>query len=342
MLSNSSQFSANTYAERLMDDLFQDIEQLLDMQSPCQTDDTQSIEPVIPSDTSAQSTPQAEESGTDVALPLARIEPSSMPLPVLADGDRALAKVNTTPISDATNSKDVRPPKRSYERLLLALGCFSVVVSLGLYLLYQEGKFRPQVGIPVTVGSATTPAIAEPNHPFAEYAQKALRAIDQRVQQTNGAPSASVANPGAPGVPTVVIPPTNAPSPLTPNRAATGAERVYVPVYQIPSNLYPPGTAVAPLPTTPLPTSGTTKTPTKAQPKPAIAKVPTVSRKLVGVLDQGERSVALFETNGVTQRYELGESIGSSGWTLVEVTKDQAIIRRNGEVRSLFVGHSFQ
>jgi type II secretory pathway component PulC len=58
-------------------------------------------------------------------------------------------------------------------------------------------------------------------------------------------------------------------------------------------------------------------------------------------MDQGNGSVALFEVNGITQRYEIGESIGSSGWTLVEVSKDQAIIRRNGEVRSLFVGHSF-
>jgi type II secretory pathway component PulC len=61
----------------------------------------------------------------------------------------------------------------------------------------------------------------------------------------------------------------------------------------------------------------------------------------VGVLDQGNRSAALFEVNGITQRYEIGESIGSSGWTLVQVNKDQALIRRNGEVRSLFVGHSF-
>jgi type II secretory pathway component PulC len=46
----------------------------------------------------------------------------------------------------------------------------------------------------------------------------------------------------------------------------------------------------------------------------------------------------LFELNGVTQRIYLGETIGSTGWSLVEVAKDSAILRRNGEVRTIGVG----
>jgi hypothetical protein len=41
------------------------------------------------------------------------------------------------------------------------------------------------------------------------------------------------------------------------------------------------------------------------------------------------------------QRFRIGESLGSSGWTLVEVSQNQAVIRRNGEVRSVFIGQSF-
>jgi type II secretory pathway component PulC len=61
----------------------------------------------------------------------------------------------------------------------------------------------------------------------------------------------------------------------------------------------------------------------------------------VGVVDLGEQSAILVEVNGVAQRFRLGESIGSSGWALVEVSKNQAIIRRNGEVRSVFIGQNF-
>ncbi len=66
-----------------------------------------------------------------------------------------------------------------------------------------------------------------------------------------------------------------------------------------------------------------------------------VTYKLTGVLDIGERSGALFEISGVPQRINIGESIGSSGWTLVSVKNQEATIRRNGEVRSIKVGGRF-
>ena len=37
----------------------------------------------------------------------------------------------------------------------------------------------------------------------------------------------------------------------------------------------------------------------------------------------------------------MGENIGGSGWTLVKVANQEAVIRRNGEVRSVFVGQQF-
>lgn len=328
----SSQFSANTYAERLMDDLFQDLEHLLDMPPVSSNTDAQpsrssSEVPIQPHPPQ----PASEESG--LALPLARIETISVPAP-MPPSDRALVESKDPPTTSPAAAKPSAPPKRNYERLLLAVGCISVVMSLALYLLHQEGRIRQQAVTPDAASSVAVQS-TDAQNPFADYAQKVLRNIHQQAPQTATLPAAP-GNAGAPTMPTVTIPPTNSPSPL-PNRTATGLERVYVPVYKIPSNLYPAGTGVAPLPSTGLP-----KTPAKSKSKPAIARTSTVARKLVGVLDQGNRSVALFETNGVTQRYELGESIGSSGWTLVEVTKDQAVIRRNGDVRSLFVGHSFQ
>ncbi|MFB2893195.1 hypothetical protein ACE1CI_09810 [Aerosakkonemataceae cyanobacterium BLCC-F50] len=75
----------------------------------------------------------------------------------------------------------------------------------------------------------------------------------------------------------------------------------------------------------------------------ATASTPGNQYSLRGVLVLGERSAAIFEVAGVSRRVYVGESIGSSGWTLVEINNEnsEAVIRRNGEVRSIFVGQQF-
>lgn len=72
-----------------------------------------------------------------------------------------------------------------------------------------------------------------------------------------------------------------------------------------------------------------------------IASAPTSSHVLEGLLELGEQSAALFKVNGVSRRVQKGETIGASGWTLVDVANGEAIIRRNGEVRSIFAGQKF-
>ncbi|MFN6540732.1 MAG: hypothetical protein RM021_030935 [Nostoc sp. EkiNYC01] len=68
----------------------------------------------------------------------------------------------------------------------------------------------------------------------------------------------------------------------------------------------------------------------------AIAETP--SSTLEGLLELGNKSAALFKIDGVTRRINMGETIGSSGWTLVDVSNGEAVIRRNGEVRSIYAG----
>ena len=72
-----------------------------------------------------------------------------------------------------------------------------------------------------------------------------------------------------------------------------------------------------------------------------IASAPTSSHILEGLLELGEESAAIFKVNGVSRRVQKGETIGASGWKLVEVANGEAIIRRNGEVRSIFAGQKF-
>ncbi len=82
----------------------------------------------------------------------------------------------------------------------------------------------------------------------------------------------------------------------------------------------------------------------ESEPVPAEASSSSVSslkHKLVGILELGDRSVPLFEVDGIPRRVNIGETLGSSGWSLVEVKDGEAIIRRNGEVRSIYTGQSF-
>ncbi len=329
-IAESGRLSTDSYASRLMDDLFQDVEQLLNVEHTrlAETDKLDSLgyerspkpaQPVL--SLALQPKPLAVPSKAKDSDALQELQDSDLATSNLATSDLA-TKVELPPDRD-------RRSGNTYERLLLGIGCVSVIVSLGLWLLYQEAH-RQQPMVAVAPQSGTAPEV---DNQFAAYMQKSLQNIDQREQQNPQAQAGSANNPG---MPTVTIPKTPA-LPTSNPRSATGLERIYVPVYQLPSNLYPPGT-VAPLPTMP---NGPMPNSIPGQPARNQVSSTVLSHKLVGVMSQGDRSVALFEVNGVTQRYDIGESIGSSGWTLVEVTKDQALIRRNGEVRSLFVGHGF-
>ncbi len=108
-----------------------------------------------------------------------------------------------------------------------------------------------------------------------------------------------------------------------------------------------PATAPAPEPA-PEPASEPASAPAPAaeeQPSEAAAATTNPTQgsihTLVGILELGDRSAALFEVNGVARRVYVGESIAASGWTLVEVVNQEAVIRRNGEVMTIYVGQQF-
>ena len=63
---------------------------------------------------------------------------------------------------------------------------------------------------------------------------------------------------------------------------------------------------------------------------------------LTGVLQSpGGRSSAIFQLNNASVSAAVGESLGSSGWTLESVGESSAVIRNNGQVRTLSVGGVF-
>ncbi len=62
---------------------------------------------------------------------------------------------------------------------------------------------------------------------------------------------------------------------------------------------------------------------------------------LVGVLDLGDRSTAMFDMNGSVQSVGLGKNIANSGWKLVKVNQQEIVLRRGKESKIVFVGQRF-
>ncbi len=151
---------------------------------------------------------------------------------------------------------------------------------------------------------------------------------------TQGAPAATqAAKPATPAAPA----PSPAPSPSPKPQAEAPKPAPAAPEQPVAS--LPKPEAAPPLPEQAAETAATAQT----EPAPAAAPAESAAaavHTLVGIIQVGERSVALFEINGASRRINIGESIGSSGWTLGEIKNKEAVIRRNGEVRSIYVGQS--
>ncbi|PSB28034.1 type II secretion system protein N [Stenomitos frigidus] len=324
-------FPVESYADRLMDDLFGDVERLLDSGAKLTTDP-------VPSDEPTPTSKAPKFNGfVDLVSPLMRRSELDASLAPDDQDDDALLAQDTSERSLTRKPliQSVRESVRSYDRLLLGLGAFSLLAVLATWLLSQQAQRQvaPITMAPQTTTSNPAAANSATDNQFVSYLQQALKAIDQ--QQPSGAPSLGVN--GLPSLPAIQLPgsPTIQTAPGTkPNsatRPSTGLSRLYVPIYQVPQP-QSGSLSVSPLPSA--------NTPTAVRP-PIPLSMPGIPKKLVGVLELGDRSAALIEINGVAQRYRIGESIATSGWTLVEVSKDQAVIRRNGEVRSVFIGQNF-
>ena len=68
---------------------------------------------------------------------------------------------------------------------------------------------------------------------------------------------------------------------------------------------------------------------------------PNSEHVLVGILNLGSRSAALFNVDGNSQRAYVGDRVGVSEWSLVSVNGQDVVVRRDGEVRSIYIGQRF-
>lgn len=328
-------------ANSVMDDVFEDVERILRDGSTLPMDMAQ-VEPKAknPLSSLAESwmpSLLATRSGgptTDaLEIEVPNLDADLEVPDVDVDGLAAIATetgdLSTFKAADATSTQPVAP--KSFDQLLLTLATVSVIVTGGLWLLAQVLWRTPT---PVATPSVAEPvAVSQANQEFMNYVQRSLDVIDRKVAVSEQ--TTTVAN-GA-NLPDVAV------AGNLPLESPQVLERVYVPVYQPPGQvgagaLVPsPVTGQVAVANTPPAAAPATLTPGSGAPNVAAV----ITYELVGLLELGDRSAALFEVNGTAQRIELGEAIGASGWTLVSVSNQEALIRRNGEVRSVYVGQTF-
>jgi hypothetical protein len=181
---------------------------------------------------------------------------------------------------------------------------------------------------------------ALPNLPGAAIAPNVIERVFVPVYQNNQpAQTAAKAN--------VLLP-----SVAVPNSRAQRRPTVPVPAPVAAAAAIPPGApaaARASVPIVPVGQSGgralPTPSPVAVAPTNAAANItnttPSSEHVLVGILNLGSRSAALFNIDGSSQRAYVGDRVGVSDWTLVSVNGQDVMVRRDGEVRSVYIGQRF-
>ena len=213
---------------------------------------------------------------------------------------------------------------------------------------------NPQLpGVPGAPAPGTLPSIPISGSP------PPTAGLSTAVNRIADALEQAATKPGAPAPQVVIIPPATAPvapaaaptqtaavspSPTAPasGRAiASAGTATQTTVAASPSSSESPQPKILARETESAPAPAAAPAAPAEQAAPQAQPAPTAAHTLVGILELGDRSAALFEVDGVARRIYVGESIGASGWTLAEIKNQEAVIRKGGDVRSVFVGQKF-
>ncbi|MGB5963746.1 MAG: hypothetical protein WBG73_24125 [Coleofasciculaceae cyanobacterium] len=376
-------WSAESDADKLMDDLFSDIDRILDGGSKLPT------EPVKPEYVSLQSIVMPELPTPSAGIATQELVPS-YDLPEVEQPPIEATLVQTT---TPTVIPQAKRSGWSIEKWLLAGGIISLLVALGLLVANQQKIRLP--GFLNFSGSSSSEQLPAEDTQFVSYMLRSLQVIENKNKNNEKTATATNATNNQAPVALPTLPAVGSRSPV-PNQPPQVLERIYIPVYPpqapVAQNINPPTaraavpapkpaakapakapapaarqSAPAPVksstpvkPSAPAPVKQPAPTPVaKLAPPPvmpelppapapsavesaaSVSAAPTEQHTLVGLMESDERSAALFDIDGSTQRFYIGEGIGASGWILVSVANQEAMIRRNGEVRSVYVGQKF-
>ncbi len=244
---------------------------------------------------------------------------------------------------------------RHFDKILFGVG-FIYLIAVSGWLSSQNRLIWPWGNNAQSEIAPEKIALSKDESQFIAYLQQSL----EKLRQSNASPKESSAVAIAPPQsPTsnilplpIQIPKSQIPAaPTTP----TVIERIYVPVYPPQSaQVAPAAPPVRPTSTTPIrlpnpprstsPLSVPLAPPPRVSPQKALISPLVANRSsytLVGILESGDRSSALFTENGLTQRIQVGERIGSSPWSLIGVENQKAILSDQSKTRYLEVGQTF-
>jgi hypothetical protein len=356
------------FATQLMDEIFGDVEDVLDggFVPPQEALKVEVPAPEIKFDVAAALAERYPQ--------LAKHLEEGEALPDLPGPTTALS----TPQEKAGKKKKEKDPSglSLVERFMILTGCTSAVAALGIWMTSQGllGRFGTVLN-QQAVSTAPAPVLDAAQTKFADYMARSLSAIDRSAGVTPAAstsalpavPVAGVTGTGEtkPGSVGIVLPKpgmaTTASTNLVPNRPitpiaiqpqplATNPDTVsrteFNRVNQMLQKISGVLERIAPGSSSRIPGFGQRTAPKVAAAAPVarpavaapVANLPQRTMTSYGVVPNGN-SFVMFDTNGVTQRVTLGESVGSTGWTLIDVTQaGLATFRRNGEIRNVAQG----
>lgn len=237
-----------------------------------------------------------------------------------------------------------------YSERLLFLGSCASLLGVVLWMAVNDRLRVPlflSPSAPVAEVVGDDGAIAEPI--FSDYVRRALDNIDRKGSTPPIPPQGQQAVPG---------------TDQNPNGSQNPSviERIYIPVYppDVAANgqsqpVMPPSSVTLQPPKPVAPVQPNIPTPPQVLPQPPAPDVlnsllpaipaPPAAQKdvytLVGVLEAGDRSAALFSIGGNTQRFKVGESIGASNWKIISIQNQQILVGQGGQTTTLFVGQTF-
>jgi hypothetical protein len=336
----------DSFADRLMDDLFADVENLLDGSVAPPPEPVRTEAPLKPSlDLSAY--PQLADLVARPSLPQWNLQPQPE------------ESLSVPEVTELVNGK-VKPAAQGLvlQKFLMGALITSAIAAIAVWFT-NRSSFSIAHSQPAT--AIATPAQTAPSskaEQFADHVQRSLASLDRKAATgkpgfplNNSLPTVAIASkpavkseqplptanllppalpiPNVPKTPVVInVPPAPASSVTVNDPARRELNQLLTRLSAVLEKLYPalnrPQVAVQPV--------------TLPTPQVATAAAPVRSVRGVAIASDPTQSAVLIETNGITQRYYMGESIGSSGWSVVDIANNYVSLRRNGEVRSVSVG----
>jgi len=344
--------SMDEKADRLMDQVFGDIERMLERGAQLQLEVDISNPPpfsngsglsepaALTSHNAAESVDSMSSQSALALLP--KVSPrqlihteESLDITSTEESNTEPAEAEHDPFLELTQAETPQPEVRQFpDKLLMGITLIALLVTAGIWVFvrYSLSKTPATANVP----SAAEVLQAKQEREFLTYVQRSMERLDRLSKQEQADGNMASSNASA-----SVLDPLYVPLPPPPTLTAVPSV-IPSPTARISVSPLPP-IATAPVAPATQPSVTVSAAPATAPATPATIPniAPTPTYVLIGLLELGDRSAALFEMNGAPQRIQVGEQIGSSGWALVSISGEEAIVRRNGEVRSMYIGQQF-